>query len=110
MPKQAGVYQDGWYFKATLGTDPLTGKRVQITRRGFASAFEAQKARRLEMERGVDGKQKMSLGPLSLNDLLDMYFEGLAADGKLSVKTQYDYKATPISMSGRCWARRRFGS
>ena len=96
MPKQAGVYQDskgGWYFKATLGTDPLTGKRVQITRRGFASAFEAQKARRLEMERGVGGKQKLSLGPLSLNDLLDMYFEGLAADGKLSVKTQYDYKS-----------------
>ena len=96
MPKQSGVYQDGkggWYFKATLGTDPLTGKRVQITRRGFASAFEAQKARRLEMERGVDGKQKLSLGPLSLNDLLDMYFEGLAADGKLSVKTQYDYKS-----------------
>jgi Arm DNA-binding domain len=66
MPKQAGVYQDGrggWYFKATLGTDSLTGRRVQITRRGFASAFEAQKARRLEMERGVDGTQKCPSGP-----------------------------------------------
>ncbi|MCU1487125.1 MAG: hypothetical protein JWN67_3871 [Actinomycetia bacterium] len=36
-----GVYADGkggWYFKATVGTDPLTGKRVQVTKRGFRSA------------------------------------------------------------------------
>ena len=37
MPKRAqGVYPDGrgrWYFKVTLGTDALTGKRVQITKR-----------------------------------------------------------------------------
>ena len=36
MPKRPhGVYQDGWggwYFKVTLGSDPLTGKRVQVTR------------------------------------------------------------------------------
>ena len=25
-----------WYFKVTVGHDPLTGKRDQITRRGFA--------------------------------------------------------------------------
>ena len=39
MPaKPQGVYEDGrgrWYFKVTLGHDALTGKRVQITRRGF---------------------------------------------------------------------------
>ena len=38
MPKRShGVYQDGrggWYFKVTLGSDPLTGKRVQVTKRG----------------------------------------------------------------------------
>ena len=40
MPaRPQGVYQDErgkWYFKVTVGHDPLTGKRDQITRRGFA--------------------------------------------------------------------------
>ena len=40
MPaKPEGVYSDGrggWYFKVTLGRDPLTAKRVQITKRGTA--------------------------------------------------------------------------
>jgi hypothetical protein len=38
VPKYEGVYQDGrggWYFKATLGRDALSGKRVQLTKRGF---------------------------------------------------------------------------
>jgi len=39
MPaRPQGVYQDGrggWYFKVSLGADPLTGKRVQVTKRGF---------------------------------------------------------------------------
>jgi hypothetical protein len=47
--KPEGVYQDsrgGWYFKVSLGTDPLTGRREQITRRGFATASAAGRARR----------------------------------------------------------------
>lgn len=35
-----GVYADAkgrWYFKATLGRDPLTGKRLQV-KRGFRTA------------------------------------------------------------------------
>src|SRR5258708_3208916 len=43
-----GVYADGkggWYFKATVGTDPLPGKRVQATNRGFRSPTVAGKAR-----------------------------------------------------------------
>jgi hypothetical protein len=41
-PRHQGVYHDSrsgrWYFKASLGSDPLTGRRTQVTRRGFASA------------------------------------------------------------------------
>jgi hypothetical protein len=50
MPaRPEGVYADNrgqWYFKVTLGRDALTGRREQITRRGFATATEAAKARR----------------------------------------------------------------
>ncbi len=50
MPaKPEGVYADGrggWYFKVTLSRDPLTGKRVQITKRGYRTAAEAGRARR----------------------------------------------------------------
>jgi hypothetical protein len=44
-----GVYPDGrggWYFKVSLGRDPLTGRRIQLTRRGFRTAAEAGRARR----------------------------------------------------------------
>ena len=50
MPaRPEGVYADGkggWYFKATLGRDPLTGKRSQVTKRGFRTAAEAARARK----------------------------------------------------------------
>ena len=44
-----GVYQDGrggWYFKVTVGRDPLTGRRDQITKRGFRTAADAGRERR----------------------------------------------------------------
>ena len=48
MPaRPQGVYLDKrgkWYFKVTVGHDPLTGKRDQITRRGFRTAAEAGRA------------------------------------------------------------------
>lgn len=47
MPtRPEGVYKDGnggWYVKVTLGRDPLTGRRTQITRRGFNTAADAGK-------------------------------------------------------------------
>ena len=49
LAKPQGVYQDdsgGWYFKVTLGSDPLTGKRVQVTKRGYRTASEASRDRR----------------------------------------------------------------
>ena len=44
MPKYEGVYRAGggsWYFKVSLGHDPLTGKRIQLTKRGFSTATDA---------------------------------------------------------------------
>ncbi len=47
MPRFKGVYRDAncWYFKARTSKDPLTGKWIQVTRRGFATATAASQAR-----------------------------------------------------------------
>ncbi len=96
MPaRPEGVYADNrgqWYLKVTLGRDPLTGRREQITRRGFATATEAAKARR-ELIRKLDaGLVKPSVGALTVNELLDLYLDGIDADQRLSPKTRHDYR------------------
>ena len=45
-PDIAGGVVLSWYFKVTLGSDPLTGKRVQITKRGYRTASAAGRERR----------------------------------------------------------------
>lgn len=53
MPKVRGVYRDakgGWYFKAATHKDPTTGKWKQATRRGYATAADAAKARETFLE------------------------------------------------------------
>ncbi len=35
MPAKPDGARRAWYFKVTLGRDPLSGKRVQITKRGY---------------------------------------------------------------------------
>ena len=96
MPaRPEGVYSDGrggWYFKITIGRDPLTGRRDQITRRGFRTASEAAKAR-LQVEAGIDtGRLKPSPAGMTVNELMELYLEGLADDQRLSVKTRHDYR------------------
>ncbi len=90
-----GVYPEGrggWYFKVSLGRDPLSGRRVQVTRRGFRTAAEAGRARR-DMTGRVDaGVVSRASSALTINDLLDLYLEGLDADGRLSAKTRFDYR------------------
>jgi hypothetical protein len=55
------VYKDGnggWDVKVSVGRDPLTGRRTQITRRGFKTAAEAGRARRevlAQVDRGHPG-------------------------------------------------------
>ncbi len=107
MPKVEGVYQDakgGWYFKATLGRDPLTGRRVQITKRGFKTAMAASKARRELTESGV-GQRATSA--LTVDALLDLYLDGLDADGRLSAKTRFDYRNSADSYVRPLLGKRR---
>jgi len=95
MPaRPEGVYADGkggWYFKATLGRDPLTGKRSQVTKRGFRTAAEAAHARK-ELLGGDRRVPRPSAVGMTLNELLDLYLDGLDADERLSVKTRFDYR------------------
>lgn len=46
MGKKQNVYKDsnGFYFKANLGKDPITGKRLTKTKRGFKTEAEAYRA------------------------------------------------------------------
>ena len=96
MPvKPEGVYSDKrgqWYFKVSLGNDPLTGRREQLTRRGFRTASEAGKARHEVLAKLDTGSLRPSSGVLSIGDLLDLYLDGIDADEKLSAKTRYDYR------------------
>lgn len=63
MPaRPEGVYPDGrggWYFKYSLGRDPLTGRRAQVPRRGFRTAAEAGAGHHIgghqRRHRGVQG-------------------------------------------------------
>ena len=95
MPvRPEGVYPDGkggWYFKATIGHDPLTGRRAQVTKRGFRTATEAGRARKELL--GDEGRaSRPSANGMTVNELLDVYLDGLDADGRLSVKTRFDYR------------------
>ncbi len=96
MPaRPQGVYPDGrggWYVKVSVGRDPLTGRRSQITRRGFRTAAEAAKARR-DLVGQVDAGQVLpSTGSMTVGELLDVYLDGLDADRQLSAKTRFDYR------------------
>src|SRR6202011_5737269 len=82
----------GWYFKATLGRDTLTGHRVQLTRRGYRTAAEAGRARREMLGRTETGQVRPSSRLLNVDALMDLYLDGLDADGRLSAKTCSDYR------------------
>ena len=91
----AGVYPDGrggWYFKVTLGRDPLTGRRVQLTRRGFRTAAAAGRARRALVSKADTGIALPRGAGMTVDELLDTYLDGLDADGRLSAKTRFDYR------------------
>ena len=77
--------RDRWFFKVTPGRDPLTGKRVQITQRGFRTAAEAGRARREVMARINSGQVRPSSTLLPVNELLDLYLDGIDADGLVRI-------------------------
>lgn len=96
MPtKPEGVYPDGkggWYLKVNIGRDPISGRREQLTRRGFATASEAGRARRELLGKVDRGELKPIAGGMLIDELLDLYLDGLDADGRLSEKTRFDYR------------------
>ncbi len=96
MPaRPQGVYQDKrgkWYFKVTVGHDPLTGKRDQITRRGFATMAEAARERREVLGKVDRGQFVPSSAGLKVDELLDLYLDGIDADKNLALKTRFDYR------------------
>lgn len=70
----------------------MTGRREQLTRRGFRTAAEAAKARHAVLS-GIDtGLMKPKRGLLTLDGLLDVYLDGIDADERLSLKTRFDYR------------------
>ncbi|HMK97520.1 MAG TPA: Arm DNA-binding domain-containing protein, partial [Acidimicrobiales bacterium] len=96
MPtKPQGVYPDGrggWYIKVDLGLDPLTLRRSQVTRRGFRTAAEAAQARRELLTQVDKGRLKAGGAATTIDQLLDLYLDGLDADDRLSAKTRFDYR------------------
>jgi integrase len=101
MPKYDGVYEDrqgGWYFKAWLGRDPLTGKQNQITRRGFATATEASRGRRAFLDEASSGRRPATpMATMTIDELMDWYLDGMDADERLSSKTRFDYRVSADS-------------
>jgi integrase len=96
MPaRPPGVYQDAagkWYFKATIGRDPLTGKRGQITRRGFRTMAEAARERREVLAKVDHGQLAPSPAALKVKELLALHLDGIDADQNLALKTRFDYR------------------
>ena len=95
-PKKApGVYQDkrgGWYIKYDLGVDPATGRRVQVTKRGFHSAGDAAEARRELMGKVDRGALRPGRSGMTVDQLLDLFLDGMDADRRLGAKTRFDYR------------------
>jgi integrase len=97
VPKYEGVYSDGkggWYFKVNLGRDQLTGQRSQITKRGFDSAGDAARARKAFLDNGQQTPSTLVPTTLTVNELLDLYLDGIDGDAKLAPKTRYDYRVS----------------
>lgn len=102
MPKYEGVYEDAkgrWYFKAWFGRDPLTGQKNQMTKRGFATAGDAARARRILLDDVASGRAPVATARLSISvdELMDWYLDGLDADERLSSKTRFDYRVNTDS-------------
>jgi len=93
--KPEGVYPDGrggWYLKVNIGRDPITGRREQLTKRGFRTAAQAGKARRELLGKVDRSELKPVAAGMTVGELLDLYLDGLDADRRLSEKTRFDYR------------------
>lgn len=109
MPtRPEGVYAEGrggWYLKVTLGRDPWTGRREQITKRGFRTATEAEKARRDLLGTVDQGLFKPAPGGTTVNELMDLYLDGLDADGRRRPRPASTTATPPTTPSGGAWGQ-----
>ena len=110
MPtKPEGVYPDGrggWYLKVNIGRDPISGRREQLTRRG-----SLPQPRPAGLVGSCSGRLTAVSSSRSLrmliDELLDLYLDGLDADGRLSEKTRFDYRHSADDYVDPTWGRRR---
>ena len=94
MPKAVGVYKAAngtWYFKARTPVDPETGKRKQVTRRGFHTAAEARRARRQFLD-DKSTRRRASAETPTVAELIDAYLAEAESMHRLAPKTLFDYR------------------
>lgn len=82
-----------YMFKAYLGSDPITGKRIETTRRGFKSAREAQRALdRLRVDYDKNGWHNGNeLDIKTVDDLFNAWFEVKKSNIKNTSLATYQY-------------------
>lgn len=73
-----------YMFKVYLGTDPLTGKRIDTTRRGFSSAREAKQALTQLKAEFDAGKFKTKAQDMTLGELFKMWWAVYEPSVKIS--------------------------
>ncbi|HUP76809.1 MAG TPA: tyrosine-type recombinase/integrase [Acidimicrobiales bacterium] len=94
MPKTTGVYRDSkgrWYFKVRT-RDRLTGEWQQVTRRGFATAADAGRARSELLDEADTAAAAPALSALTVSELLELYLDDASVTGRLAAKTLFDYR------------------
>lgn len=86
--KRTGKTQ--YMFKAYLGTDPSTGKRVETTRRGFTTKKEAKLTLDQLKIDFAQGKTKKE--DIPFNDLFEQWFETYQNTVKTTTASQIKYR------------------
>ena len=80
-----------YMFKVYLGTDPLTGKRIDTTRRGFSSAREAKQALTQLKAEFDAGKFKTKTQDMTLGELFKMWWSVYEPSVKITTAS-YRYR------------------
>lgn len=87
-----------WLFKATLGTDPLTGKRKQVTRQGFRTKAEANKAA-MKMELSFSEGAYISNENTTFQEVFEQWYSTHSKTVKVttqkSIKSKFDKHILP---------------
>ena len=90
MPaRPEGVYQDGrgkWYFKVTVGHDPLTGRRTRSPGVAFGPWPRPAVNAGTSWPRSTAGSSHRPRPVSRSNELLDLYLDGIDADQNLALE------------------------